>query len=146
MLVGVVVVATVFAGCASTSATAVLNEETSVSAPEPGPENETGIEVVTLRLSSAGYMVDLRYRITNPDKAAGVFARDNRAYLVDQTSGLRLPVPRTTKIGPLRQTNFQPDPERLYFILFDNVTHAVQPGSLVTFEVGDYRIENLVVQ
>ncbi len=69
----------------------------------------------------------------------------NKAYLLDQASGVALPVPRTAKVGPLRQTNFRADPRRVYFILFSN-PGVVKSGSLVTLVVGDVRFENITVQ
>ena len=109
-------------------------------------EEKLGVKVESARLSAAGHIVDLRYRITDPEKAAAVFDRRNKAYLVDQESGTTLAVPRTAKVGPLRQTNFKPDPKRIYFILFGNAGGVVKSGSLVTLVVGESRLEDIRVQ
>jgi len=139
-----VLLAVLVFGCAG--ATKNISAENPQPPQEVGSEDDRGIEVESVRLTAAGYMVDFRYRVTDPDKAAAVFDRRNTAYLVDQASGIALSVPRTAKVGPLRQTNFQPDPERVYFILFSNSGGLIKPGSLVTLVVGDYRFENIVVQ
>jgi hypothetical protein len=130
-------------GCAGPGKTVENKVEQPVLA---GFEEQMGIEIVALRMTAAGHMLDLRYRVTNPEKAAVVFDRQNKAYLVDQASGLALPVPRTAKVGPLRQTNFEPDPRRQYFIMFNNGGGVVKPGSLVTLVVGDLRFENIMVE
>jgi hypothetical protein len=120
--------------------------ETASAVPVHTAQADYGIEVVSLRLSAEGNLLDLRYRVLDPAKASSIFDRKNDAYLIDDASGKRLTVPTMAKVGPLRQTNFKPDPNRVYFILFGNPGGLVDSGSAVTLEVGDCRIENLVVQ
>jgi hypothetical protein len=107
---------------------------------------DVGIEVVSLRLSAEGHLLDLRYRVLDPAKASPIFDRQKKAFLIDEATGTRLGVPRMAKVGPLRQTNFNPDPSRVYFILFANSGGLVTTGSRVSLEVGDYTIKNLTVQ
>jgi len=114
-------------------------------AEEQRPEEKWGIEIESVRPTAGGRLVDFRYRITDAEKASAIFDRRNKAYLLDQASGVALPVPRTAKVGPLRQTNFRADPRRVYFILFSN-PGVVKSGSLVTLVVGDVRFENITVQ
>jgi len=140
----VVLLVVLMSGCAGT--TKRQSAESSQPAQEMTSEGNQGIEIESVRLTAAGYMVDFRYRVTDPEKAAAVFDRRNKAYLIDQATGIALSVPRTAKVGPLRQTDFQPDPKRVYFILFSNSGGLVKPGSLVTLAVGDYRFENIVIQ
>ena len=91
-------------------------------------------------------MLDFRYRVTDSERAAPFYDRKNSAYLIDEEAGVTLSVPRTAKAGPLRQTNFVPDPDRVYFILFGNPGGLVQPGKMVTVAVGGCRIENVKVE
>lgn len=133
-----------FVGCAGAEKKTEQNNLAPVSQVES--KEDRGIEIVSLRVTAAGHILDLRYRVTDPEKAAAVFDRRNKAFLIDQASGKALGVPRTAKVGPLRQTNFEPDPKRVYFILFSNAEQIVGPGSLVTLMVGDYRFENIEVQ
>jgi hypothetical protein len=109
-------------------------------------EEKCGVKIESVQLSAAGHIVDLRYRVTDAEKAAAVFDRKNKAYLLDQETGTALAVPRTAKVGPLRQTNFKPDPKRVYFILFSNAGGVVKSGSLVTLVVGESRLEDIKVQ
>ena len=110
------------------------------------PEEKFGIKIESVRMSAAGRMVDFRYRVIDPEKAGAVFDRRNKAYLMDEASGVMLPVPRTAKVGPLRQTNFKADTKRIYFVLFSNHGGHVKSGSLVTLVIGESRLESVKVQ
>lgn len=108
-------------------------------------EEAWGIRVEGVRLSAADYMLDFRYRIIDPERASSLLNRAEKPYLVDETSGSKLVVPRT-RLGPLRQTDVKPDPDRSYFILFGNKDKIVKKGSKVTVVIGAFRAENLVVE
>ena len=107
---------------------------------------DTGIRVESLRLTAADYMLDLRYRIVDPERAAAFFSRKTEIYLVDSTSGARLAVPNTPKLGKLRQVARKDMTERSYFMLFANPGQFVRPGARMTLVVGDLRLENLLVE
>src|SRR4030042_1767141 len=49
-----------------------------------------GIEVIGIRRTAAEYMLNFRYRVTNPDKALALFDRKIKPYLIDQASGATL--------------------------------------------------------
>ncbi|GAB4373008.1 MAG: hypothetical protein Kow00128_22190 [Deltaproteobacteria bacterium] len=107
-----------------------------------------GVRVEAVRLSADRFLIDLRYRILDVKKAAPLLDRRVKLYLIDQETGVRLPVPSTAKVGPLRQTvKFgQGDPGRIYFILFTNTGRVVRPGGKVTFVAGEFRARDLVVE
>ncbi|NLF38305.1 hypothetical protein GX586_02600 [bacterium] len=105
-----------------------------------------GVEIYSLRMSQAGYIVDFRYRVLDPAKAATLGSPENRPYLVDHVSGTTLRVPTTPKIGPLRQSATQLKPDKVYFVLFANPAKEVKSGSKVTVVIGDFRVEGLTVQ
>jgi hypothetical protein len=106
-----------------------------------------GVEIVSLRLTAEGNMIDLRYRIVDPDKAAFLVDRTNKAYLLDQESGRAVGVPNTAKVGPLRQTTKygKPPADRVFFMLFANPGRMIESGSRMTLAVGDFRVEDLVL-
>jgi hypothetical protein len=110
-----------------------------------GQEGQWGIKILNLRLTAAGHMLDLRFRVLDPDKAVEILSRNNEAYIVDQESGKALPVP-VTKAGALRQTTLNPQAGRVYFILFSNTGGLVKEGSIVTLAIGDVRIKNIAIQ
>jgi len=127
-------------GCASTTKNVKPTAQKSLY------ENKWGVNVESIRLSSAGYMLDFRYRILDPEKAAPLLSRKVKPHLVAQESGAKLIVPTPPKVGSLRQKSYQPVPDKVYFILFSNPGRLVKPGEKVTVVIGDFRAEDLAVQ
>lgn len=105
-----------------------------------------GVEVVGVHVSAGGYMLDFRYRVTDPEKAMELFKRQNKPYLIDQLTGRKLLVPNTPKVGPLRQTTRKPEAGRVYYALFGNPGCLVKTGGKVTVVIGDFRAEDILVQ
>ena len=112
----------------------------------PLEAEEWGIEVVGLTASAAGYLLDFRYRITDPEKASSFMDRQAKPYLVDEATGAKLFVPSPPKVGPLRQTTRQPRTDRTYAVLFANPGRFLAAGDRVTLVVGECRLENVIVQ
>ena len=113
---------------------------------KPNPMAEKwGVEITRISLTAKGRMVDFRYRVVDAKKAAPLFKRKTKAYLIDQASGKVLAVPRTAKVGPLRNT-YMPKQDRIYWMFFGNTQKLVRAGNKVTIEIGDFRAENLVVE
>ncbi len=127
-------------GCSTAATTPV----TTTSARESGDDG--GIRVESLRLSAADYMLDLRFRVTDAERAAPFFSRSSEVLLIDQASGARLRVPNTPKLGKLRQVARKDKPERSYFMLFANPGRYLKAGSEVTLVVGDTTINHLKVE
>ena len=114
---------------------------------EMAAENDFGIQVHALRLSAGGFMLDLRYRVVDPERARTLLDRRVPAYLVDEASGARLGVPNSAKLGKLRQgtlTSIQTN--RDYGMLFGNPGRYLKPGAKVTLVAGDIHMPNLTVQ
>jgi hypothetical protein len=98
-----------------------------------------GIEITSLRMSAAGHMVDFRYRVVDAEKAETLFVRANKPY------EKVLAVPSMGKVGPLRTSN-KPQEDRIYWMFFGNSGQLIKSGSKVTVVIGDFRVENLVVE
>jgi len=105
-----------------------------------------GIEVQGIRRTSAGYMLDFRYKVTEPDKAKQLLDRKMKPYVIVEGSDIELQVPVSPKIGPLRQSSSKVYADRNYFMLFGNPGRRVKAGDKVTVVVGDFRAEHLVVE
>lgn len=107
-----------------------------------------GIRISGVVLSSAGYMLDLRYRVLDVEKASALMDRKIKPYLLVEATGLRIDIPNTPKLGLLRQVpkNSGVEKDREYFIIFANPGHVLQSGDKVSMVVGDIKIENLSVQ
>lgn len=108
-------------------------------------EEKWGIERITVRLWAAGYMMQFRYRVIDPEKASELLNRQTKAYLIDQATGTKLGVP-ISKLGAMRTTAVKPEANRDYFILFSNPGGLVKNGDRVTVVIGDFRAENLIVE
>jgi len=105
-----------------------------------------GIEVVAIRLSAGGSMLDFRYRVVDSEKALPIMDRTIKPYLIDEAGGARFGIPSSPKIGPLRQTTRRPEVGRVYWVLFTNLGRYVKLGNRVTVVFGDLRLEHLVVE
>lgn len=104
-----------------------------------------GIESHGVRLTSAGYMLDFRYRVHDAKKAATLLDRRTKAYVVVEKSDAKLGVPVSAKIGALRSSTKHVREERNYFIMFSNPGRHVQPGDQVRVVIGDMTTEPLTV-
>jgi hypothetical protein len=104
-----------------------------------------GIEVTSIRLTANDHMIDYRYKVLDADKATDLFKRQIKPHLIHQETGKVLAVPETAKLGPLRNSNI-PQEGKIYWMFFGNGGDLVQTGDKVTVVIGDFRVENLVVE
>jgi hypothetical protein len=131
------------AGCASLHAPA--SSQSAPADPASILKDKWGIEITSLRMSGNGHLIDFRYRVFDPVKAAMLGDRQYTPCMIDQATGTRLVVPNTPKLGPLRQSATRLEAGKIYFMLFANSGHLVKAGSKVTVIIGDFRAENLTV-
>lgn len=104
-----------------------------------------GIKIIGLRQSANGYMLDFRYRVLDPEKAAPLFDRKTKPHLIDQATGAQFIVPEPPKVGALRNTR-KPVANKNYFVMFANPGNYIKKGSKVTVVIGDFKAENLIVE
>ncbi len=107
---------------------------------------DLGIEPVALRLTANETMLDLRYKVTDAERAASLLDRKKDVYLLHEASGKVFPVPVMAKLGPMRQITQSPKPGKVYFVLFSNTGKLIQSGDLATLVLGDFRLEHLLVE
>lgn len=134
-------------GCSNTKSALIVQPEKDHVVGERGIGN-LGVNIHGLVLSSAGYMIDLRYRVEDTEKAAPLMDKKIKPYLIVQATGARLEVPDTPKVGMLRQLprNDTVKKDRDYFIMFTNSGHRLHSGDKVDLFVGDIKVENLSIQ
>jgi hypothetical protein len=104
-----------------------------------------GVELINVTPVSSGYMLALRYRVLDPDRAKVLNDRKSKAYLIDEATGTALAVPAMENIGELRP-GATPESERNYFMIFGNPGQLVKKGSRVSFRVGNLRASGLIVE
>lgn len=111
-------------------------------------EANWGIKVEGLRLSAAGSMLDFRYRVLDPAKAAPLLNGKTQVFLLDEAHDAKLGVPDTPVLGRIRQTarNNNIMANRTYFIMFGNPGKALQSGDKVTLLLGQAKVSDLMVQ
>jgi hypothetical protein len=114
-------------------------------------EREWGIKVLGLRVTAAGYVLDFRYKVLDPKKAAPIVQRQfsPTPYVLVERNGAKLGVPFTDKAGSLRSSvtnEAQIKRGRNYTALFANPGRHVKPGEKVTVVFGDFKAEHMTVQ
>ena len=126
---------------------ATVAQETAVS-PEPShhPREKTylkrqwGIEVMYVRQTAAGYMLEFRYRVLDAEKAKPLFERRTKPVLTHAETGAQLIVPTPAKTGALRNSN-PPLAGHTYWMFFANPGKLVKPGEHVNIQIGTFHAE-----
>ena len=106
-----------------------------------------GVQLLSLQLSAAGYMMDFRFRVLDAEKALPLFDHRIKPYVVVERSNARLPVPMAAKIGSFRTTNRGGNikADRNYYMLFANPDRHVKAGDKVSMAIGDFKVDRLTV-
>jgi hypothetical protein len=121
--------------------------------PDPGPDSKAlaekwGVEVIGMSMTSAGYMLDFRFRVLDADKALPLFEHRIKPYVVADKSDIKLPTPMAPKVGAFRPTNRGKNikADKTYYMVFANPDNYVKPGEKVSVVIGDFRAENMTVR
>lgn len=102
-------------------------------------QSDWGIEPVHIRVTGGGYMIEFRYRVTDPDKALILSERNRALYprLKAMKSKARLAVPFGQTMGVLKSNRKFLQPGRNYITMFSNEGKHLLPGDEVRIEIGD---------
>lgn len=109
-------------------------------------QDKWGVEIVGLRRSAVGHVLDFRYRVLDPEKARPLVEGRATPHVIDHARKLLLQIPAPEKVGQLRQRHMSARPGVVYFMLFGNPGRAVQAGDKVSVVIGDFRIDDIVVE
>ena len=101
--------------------------------------------MIRLFSTASGAMLDFRYRVVDADKAAPLFEKGAKAYLVNEATKESLEVPSSAKTGPLRSGR-TPEAGRSYYMIFSNLHRNFQRGDLVSLVVGNVLVRGLRVE
>jgi hypothetical protein len=105
-----------------------------------------GIKVVRIGHAVNGMMLDLRFRITDFERASEVLKQNTPLSIVDQATGRVLTVAESGKVGKLRNVPQRDDSSKVYWMFFVNAGGVVKAGSLVTLVIGDVQIRDIIVE
>ena len=108
-------------------------------------KRQWGIEILYVRQTAAGYMLEFRYKVVDAEKAKALFNRQTKPVLIHERTGAQLIVPTPAKTGALRNSNTPLD-DHIYWMFFANPGRLVQPGERVDIQIGEFLVEKLVVQ
>lgn len=126
---------------------AFFKNESTITNKENGkisPQKRLGIEIISLRLTAYGKLIDFRYKVIDDKRASIIFNPKLQPYLVDTKTNNKFYVPNTPKIGALRSYG-TPVKNRVYFMLFGN-NGLLKKGSKVNIVIGDVTIEDLMIE
>lgn len=117
-------------------------------APNEALREAWGVEVIGISRTTAGYMLDFRFRVVDAKKALPLFDHRIKPYVTAEKSGLKLPVPEAAKVGAFRPTNRGNNikSDKTYYMVFANPDDYLKPGDKVSVVIGDFRVEHLTVK
>lgn len=98
-------------------------------------ERAFGIRIEAIRLTARGLLLDIRYRVLDPERAWPLLSRGVRLALYEASFKGALRTPETPTLGALRQTTPRPVAGRVYFALFDNTRAGLPAGAEVRLEL-----------
>ena len=104
-----------------------------------------GVDNIQVKQTASGELIRFSYRVVDATKAKILNDKKESPYLIDASTGVRLQVPQTEKVGQLRQVA-TPVNGREYFMVFFNQNRVVKPRSRVSVVIGRFRIDGLVVE
>lgn len=106
-----------------------------------------GVELLGMRLTAAGMMLDFRFRVLDAQKALPLFDHRIKPHVVAERTNIKLPVPMAAKVGAFRPTNRGKNikADKTYYMIFGNPDRHVKVGEKVTVVIGDFKVEHLMV-
>lgn len=109
-------------------------------------EEKWGVRDFKIRQTSAGYMLDVRYWVSDAEKAKPLFIRKLRPFIIEEASGETYGVPASPKVGFLRQAPSYLKENKEYFLFIANPGQRVKKGAQLTLVIGDFRVEHITVE
>lgn len=100
----------------------------------------SGVRIVRVAVSGGGGLIDVRYQVVDPEKAAAVHAAGTPPAVVDERSGLVLRdlYMNHAHNGPLKAAV-------TYYLVFENPGGWIRRGSTVAILLGDAQVDHVVV-
>lgn len=104
-------------------------------------EETTGVQIVGVAVTAGGGMLDLRYRVLDPDKAVVIHDKDNPPTIIHEATkhSINKPFMHHSKGRDLHAAV-------TYYELLLNLGEVVKAGDAVTIVVGDAHLAHVIVQ
>jgi hypothetical protein len=106
-----------------------------------GLAERSGVRLVRVAVTGGGGLLDLRYKVVDPDKAAAVHEDGTPPAIIDERTGLVL---NRLLMGHAHHGELKPAVS--YYLVFENTGNWVRRGSKVTVLLGDAQVEHVVVK
>jgi hypothetical protein len=106
-----------------------------------GLVDRSGVRVVTVAITGGGGLLDLRYQVVDPDKAAAVHDAETPPVIIDEDTGL---VINSLLMGHAHSGGFKAGVT--YYLIFENPGNLVERGTTVSILLGDAQLEHIVVR
>jgi len=108
---------------------------------QPTPEEtEAGIQIAHIASTASGGLVDARFKVLDPAKAAALLSKPANEPMLMAGDKPPLMAPHHA----LKGSRFMKD--QVFIILYPNTRGAVQPGTDVTVALGDLRLGPVTAQ
>ena len=104
-----------------------------------------GVEVIGVRRTAHNFMLDFRFRVVDKELSKPLFDGSKFPVLTSEKTGAKVIVPTPPKVGQLRQTK-PVEAGKTCFMVFANPHQHIKRGDLVTIELGDFKVQHLVVE
>ena len=91
-------------------------------------------------------MINFKYKVLDPEKAAPLHNRKIQPYIVLERTGSQFGVPLTEKLGSIRSSPKFAKAGKNYFIFFGNPARYIKAGDLITIVIGDFKVEHIEVK
>jgi hypothetical protein len=104
-----------------------------------------GVDSFSVKLVESGEIVRFMYHVVDADRAKALNDKKVEPVLIAPERGVKLVVPSFEKVGQLRQTS-TPEAGRSYWMAFSNAGRPVKRGDRVNVAIGNFHVENLIVE
>ena len=106
-----------------------------------GLEQRLGVQLVHVAVTGDGGLLDLRFRVVDPNTAADLHAQATPPAIVDESTGI---VANALLMGHSHHGPFKAGVS--YYLIFENPANTIQQGGEVSVLLGDTQVEHVQVQ
>ena len=106
-----------------------------------GLAERSGVRLIRVAVTGGGGLLDLRYQVVDPSKAAAVHEAETPPAIIDERTGLVL---NRLLMGHAHHGQLKPAVS--YYLIFENTGNWVRRGSEITVLLGDAQVEHVIVK